>query len=500
MGVDSATLWSGIPENNSSFNFKWYGGTTQIASLDGTGNLSAAGNVTGGNVLTGGLISASGHIYGNNLTLNSGNINGTGTAITINGGSPIANVDFAVNGETIANVFYVNAATDTASFGNSTQISNSIVAFNATNSIKMPVGNTSQRPAGITGQFRFNTTINSLEVYDNSTWTNVGSPAFTVIMDQQFSGDGSTVAFTLTDPSTTAGSVVSINGVVQIPTTAYSISTTTLTFTEAPAAGDQIDVRTFTTTTSVTSIQNGNASIVANGVPAGGEVDINGNTIITGTLSVSGGIVGLASNKISSGTSQANIGTPNGNLAISIGGTSNVAVFSSGLLAITGDLSVSGNATLSGNILGDRIQNGTTTIDIQTASGNANITVGGTSNVAVFAPTALYITGNISATGDVIAQNVNSLSDATLKTNITPIENAGAVVDGLNGVGYDWTNGSGHAYGLIAQKVEEVLPEAVKTDENGIKSVNYSMVIPFLIETVKELRQDIAEIKAQLKK
>ena len=47
---------------------------------------------------------------------------------------------------------------------------------------------------------------------------------------------------------------------------------------------------------------------------------------------------------------------------------------------------------------------------------------------------------------------------------------------------------------------EEVIPEAVKTDENGIKSINYSMVIPFLVETVKELRQDIAEIKAQLKK
>jgi hypothetical protein len=53
---------------------------------------------------------------------------------------------------------------------------------------------------------------------------------------------------------------------------------------------------------------------------------------------------------------------------------------------------------------------------------------------------------------------------------------------------------------MLAQKVEEVLPEAVRTDANGIKSVNYQMVIPFLVETVKELRQDIAEIKAQLKK
>jgi hypothetical protein len=115
--------------------------------------------------------------------------------------------------------------------------------------------------------------------------------------------------------------------------------------------------------------------------------------------------------------------------------------------------------------------------------------------VAVFAPAGLYITGNISATGDVVAQNVNSLSDATLKENVTPIENAEQVIDALNGVGYDWKDGSGHAYGLIAQDVEKVVAEAVKTDENGVKSINYQMLIPFLIETVKKQGQEIAKLK-----
>jgi hypothetical protein len=73
---------------------------------------------------------------------------------------------------------------------------------------------------------------------------------------------------------------------------------------------------------------------------------------------------------------------------------------------ITGNLTVSGNATLSGNILGDRIQNGTTQIDIQTPSGNANITVGGTSNVAVFATTGQFVTGLISATGNITGGNI----------------------------------------------------------------------------------------------
>jgi len=70
-------------------------------------------------------------------------------------------------------------------------------------------------------------------------------------------------------------------------------------------------------------------------------------------------------------------------------------VITSGAVAITGDLSVTGNATLSGNILGDRIQNGTTQIDIQTLNGNANITVGGVSNVAVFSTDRTTFGGNV---------------------------------------------------------------------------------------------------------
>ena len=98
------------------------------------------------------------------------------------------------------------------------------------------------------------------------------------------------------------------------------------------------------------------------------------------------------------------------------------------------------------------------------------------------------------------ALNFVNTSDASLKDNVTPIINAATIVDGLQGVGYDWKNGSGHSYGMIAQAVEQILPEAVSTNDDGIKSVNYLMVIPFLIEAVKELRQDVAELKAQIQK
>jgi hypothetical protein len=56
-------------------------------------------------------------------------------------------------------------------------------------------------------------------------------------------GDGVTTIFSLSQSSTTPGAVVLVNGVVQNPVTAYTVSDTTLTFTEAPDSGDDIDVR-----------------------------------------------------------------------------------------------------------------------------------------------------------------------------------------------------------------------------------------------------------------
>jgi hypothetical protein len=230
----------------------------------------------------------------------------------------------------------------------------------------------------------------------------------------------------------------------------------------------------------------------------------SGNVLITGNIIASNGVfvgngsgltnLNVSGNTITNGNSKVDVIALNGNVATVVNNTT-VMTVSSNLVAITGDFSVSGNATLSGNILGDRIQNGTTSFDIQTASGNANISVGGTSNVAVFTTTGVNVTGNISATGDVTAQNVNSLSDMTLKTNINPLTDVESVISKLFGVEYDWKNGTGHSYGLLAQDVEKVLPDAVRTSDTGLKSVNYMMIIPFLIESIKKLGSEVAELK-----
>ena len=293
-------------------------GTVTAASTVGgviTGSsVSVTGNVTGGNLISTGFVqSANGleststypgpytdgivvdYLTGNGristgaadgLIIYNGGVANTalvtissGGALTLNGSA--ANATFTTGGNAnIGNAtFFVNQATGTASFGNATQTTNALVAFNSTTSILIPVGNSTVRPStGVTGMMRFNTTNNSLEMFNNTTWANVGQSTFTVIADDQFTGNGSATVFTLSSSQTTNSCIVSINGIVQIPTTAYSVSGTTLTFTEAPAIADLIDVRELTTTTSVTSLSNGNTSITLDGT----NVNVTGNFNPTG--------------------------------------------------------------------------------------------------------------------------------------------------------------------------------------------------------------------------
>ena len=318
---------------------------TLNANTNPSGGVSRVQITTNG-LTANGIVSASGNVTGANLILTAGIIDGPAAGrITINGSD--IDTDFAVDGDTLANVFYVDAGTGTASFGASTQITNAIVNFATTTSIKTPVGNTAQRPGtGVTGMLRFNTTSNALEVYDNSAWSSVGVPVFTVIDDEQFAGDGSTLAFTLGSTQTTNSCIVSINGVVQIPTLAYAVAgtdpTCVLTFTEAPAAGDVIDVRQITTTTSVTSIANssGNAVIAVSATAA--------QTNVTGDLSVSGSILGgnINSTAITNGNSNVSVVSSGGNIAVNVGGNGIISFTSSGIINNMGNgVGNIGNAT-----------------------------------------------------------------------------------------------------------------------------------------------------------
>jgi hypothetical protein len=202
--------------------------------------------------------------------------------ITVNASD--ADVDFAVDGDTTANVFYVDAGTGTVSFGSSTQTVNAGVAMNYTNSFLAPAGNSAQRPAvGVAGMVRYNTTTSSLEFYDSTQWQSTGT-TFTVVQSQTFNGDGTTVNFTINSGYTTASCIVSINGILQVPVTAYAVTGTTLAFTEAPAVGDLIEVREIVTTTSVKGITNANGSAVIEVTDTTNYIQTTGNILPSGNV------------------------------------------------------------------------------------------------------------------------------------------------------------------------------------------------------------------------
>jgi uncharacterized membrane protein len=94
----------------------------------------------------------------------------------------------------------------------------------------------------VAGTLRFNTDNLRLEVYDGSEWDQVVGG----VTNQTLNGDGSTVSFALDRTTTTAGTLIMLNGIVQTPTTTYTISPSpgnTLVFSEAPVSTDVIDVR-----------------------------------------------------------------------------------------------------------------------------------------------------------------------------------------------------------------------------------------------------------------
>jgi len=157
---------------------------------------------------------------------------------------------------------------------------NASLQINSTDSIILPSGSTAQRPSnGVAGMFRYNNNTNQLEYYSagSSSWVS-SSGAYTTVSEDSFTGDGSTVAFTLSQSGTTNSVIVSVNGLVQIPITAYSVSGTTLTFTEAPLATDIIDARTIVSTSVVTSIATGTSVVGLQDSGAGtGNAYINTN-------------------------------------------------------------------------------------------------------------------------------------------------------------------------------------------------------------------------------
>ena len=107
--------------------------------------------------------------------------------------------------------------------------------------------------------------------------------------------------------------------------------------------------------------------------------------------------------------------------------------------------------------------------------------------------------GDILADGDVVAFNS---SDMRLKNNLQVIEGALDKIDGINGYEFDWNDKSpswarerGHDVGVVAQEVQKIHPEIVEERKNGYLGVDYKRLVPLLIQSIKELKDEVDEIK-----
>src|SRR5210317_1268931 len=164
--------------------------------------------------------------------------------------------------------------------------------------------------------------------------------------------------------------------------------------------------------------------------------------------------------------------------------TSNNGIYSANSSTINITTAGTQRATFNGN--GLKINNGALGVDV-----NASTT-----------------DGRIDASNDIVAY---SSSDRRWKENIKPIDNALNKILKIGGYEFDWKELSeeerktqhgneGHDIGVIAQEVEEVLPEVVTTRENGFKGVKYDKMVALLIEGMKEQQSQIEELKSEISK
>jgi len=140
--------------------------------------------------------------------------------------------------------------------------------------------------------------------------------------------------------------------------------------------------------------------------------------------------------------------------------------------------------------------NASNTLEIETKVSDADFLIKG--NDGGSGITALTI--DMSAAGAATFNNdVTAFSDKRLKTDIEPIANALEKVMQMQGVYYKRNDveDAKTQVGVLAQDMETVLPEVVMTADDNMqtKSVDYGKLTSVLIEAIKELKQEIDELK-----
>jgi len=230
-----------------------------------------------------------------------------------------------------------------------------------------------------------------------------------------------------------------------------------------------------------------------------------------------------ASGSINYDNSTGVISFTQGNTDTVIEGVSNLYFTNARSVASLAGSSVTmGEATITGNlfVLGNVVQFNTETLVIEdknivlangsptAASANgAGITIDGANASLIYISEDdkwefnkdLSVQGSIAATGDITSPFYYSESDITLKENISPIQDALKKILDLVGVDFIWRSTKQKSIGVVAQNVEQIVPEIVGKSSSGFKTVQYDSLIPILIEAIKEQQKQIDELRNKIK-
>jgi hypothetical protein len=169
--------------------------------------------------------------------------------------------------------------------------------------------------------------------------------------------------------------------------------------------------------------------------------------------------------------------------------------------------SVVGNAFTADNGLtktGNNVELGGTLLKNTTVDQSTfNMVYSGTGNFGIGTASPaqkLDVTGNIAVAG-----NIFTSSDIRFKKNVTTLSGSLDKLMKLRGTEYDWkikefpakNFDSRHQIGFIAQELEKVFPELVTTGTDGYKSVDYTHIVPVLVEAMKEQQKMIEQLKTE---
>ena len=327
--------------------------------------------------------------------------------------------------------------------------------------------------------------------------------------DQTITINGTAVGLggTLTTAQTLAGAISSSAQVAHDSTTGYSankhIDHTTVSISAGSGisgGGDISTTRTLTLDTASAYFVSGaraglsvvdttgasgidltyNAGLgTLSGVLANSSVTINGTSLsLGGSLTTAQVLAGAISSSAQvDGTAIQNKSITINGTSVALGGTLTTAQTLAGAISSSGQV-----ALASTNGFGTYINQALLTTSAVT---HGNLTINGT----------------ITATGDITAYYT---SDKRHKNNIQPITNALQKVSKLNGVTWEWNEDvnevtkSTPKTGLIAQEVQEVLPEVVVERDNGFLGLDYSKMMGLMVEAIKEQQTQIHKLTLEI--